>query len=106
MVFTGDEAGTTIEVYPVETELIPGEEDAPVSFQQTQCIASYSATHAAISIKLSESEVLAIAEKEGWRSRRFRRGTFDVIEFWIENRVMLEFLTPEMAADYLKIHCR
>jgi hypothetical protein len=24
-----------------------------------------------------------------------------VIEFWVENSLMLEFLTPEMAADYL-----
>jgi hypothetical protein len=26
-----------------------------------------------------------------------------VIEFWLENRVMIEFLTPEMANQYLTL---
>jgi len=26
---------------------------------------------------------------------------FDFIKFWIDNRVMIELLTPDMAADYL-----
>jgi hypothetical protein len=28
---------------------------------------------------------------------------FDVIEFWVENRLMLELLTPEMATQYLAV---
>jgi hypothetical protein len=29
------------------------------------------------------------------------RATFAVIEFWIENSLMIEFLTGDMTADYL-----
>lgn len=39
-------------------------------------------------------------DHEGWRALRLTRGPFDVIEFWIENTVMLELMTPDMADDY------
>lgn len=29
------------------------------------------------------------------------RGPHDVVEFWIENAVMLELMTPDMTAAYL-----
>ena len=45
--------------------------------------------------------MLAIAAREGWRALVLPRGGFDVIEFWIDNTVMVELLTPAMAADYL-----
>ena len=45
--------------------------------------------------------MLAIAAREGWRALVLPRGGFDVIEFWIDNTVMIELLTPAMAADYL-----
>jgi hypothetical protein len=39
---------------------------------------------------------------EGWRVVRCSRESFfDVIEFWLENRLMIELLTPEMASQYL-----
>jgi hypothetical protein len=45
---------------------------------------------------------VAIAEREGWRAIELSRGAFRVIEFWIENRVMLELLTEDMAQEYLQ----
>lgn len=60
-------------------------------------------THYAIETKLSEEEVLAIGEREGWCARvRGRNLPFAVIEIWIEDHVLLEVLTQEMKADYLK----
>jgi hypothetical protein len=35
--------------------------------------------------------------------RCHRDSFFDVMEFWLENRVMIEFLTPEMANQYLTL---
>ena len=46
-------------------------------------------------------EIHTIGEREGWRAVRLSRGPHDVIELWLENRVMLELMTPEMTADYL-----
>ena len=46
----------------------------------------------------------ALGEREGWRVfPASRDGLFEVVEFWIENRLMLELLTPTMAPQYLKL---
>ncbi|MFL5286072.1 MAG: hypothetical protein ACJ8AW_35110 [Rhodopila sp.] len=43
----------------------------------------------------------------GWRARTYGRGMkghkpfFHVIEFWVENRLMLEVATPAMTQEYL-----
>jgi hypothetical protein len=105
MVFPMDEYGTGIEIYPLETKLIPGEGDEQGKFVQFVHIANSSnfiATHAAISVTKTQEEIEQIGKREGWRTVRCNRDSFfDVIEFWLENKVMLELLTPEMADQYL-----
>lgn len=45
---------------------------------------------------------LSIAAREGWRVGRYNcDGLIDVIEFWVENHLLLELLPPELAAQYL-----
>jgi hypothetical protein len=40
--------------------------------------------------------------REGWRVVRCRRaGLVDELEFWVENRLMLELVPPEMMGQYL-----
>jgi hypothetical protein len=57
---------------------------------------------AAISVTKTQEEIEEIGKREGWRVVRCNRESFfDVIEFWLENQVMLELLTPEMTAQYL-----
>ena len=52
-------------------------------------------------------EVERIGAREGWRAKTFGRGMqgqkpfFHVIEFWLENRLMIEVATPAMAQEYL-----
>ncbi len=98
--FAGDEFGTLVEVYPLGTEMIPGEEDKPIQYQKPDSINQFIATHAAISIPLDRSQIDSIATRENWRCLRCSRGYFDVIEFWIENAVLLELATPELAQQY------
>jgi hypothetical protein len=102
MVFPLDEHGTGIEVYPLNTELKPGEGDNEVTFVETTTVSGYTATHAAISVSTTQDKIEEIGHREGWRVVRCNRDSFfDVIEFWLENRIMIELLTPEMAAQYL-----
>jgi len=98
--WAGDADGTAIEVYPVGTELFPDHADGQAQFRHNQNASGYTATHAAISVERETHCVLALAAREGWRAIELSRGSFRVIEFWIENRVMLEVLTPAMAAEY------
>ncbi|MGK7872786.1 MAG: hypothetical protein AB4426_05570 [Xenococcaceae cyanobacterium] len=101
--FPADEYGTAVEVYPLGTEMIPGKDDRSVEFQQNSSPSRFIATHAAISVQLSQEQIEQIAAREGWRAVRCNRdGQFDVIEFWIENAVMLELLPPEMTLQYTK----
>jgi hypothetical protein len=97
-----DEQGTLIEVYPRGTELIPGTNEQEVSFAKTRNFSSYTALHAAISVPIHEAEIMAIAKREGWRAVRCDRdGFFEVIEFWVENRLLLELLPPDFESQYL-----
>ena len=93
----GDAHGTALEVYPAETVLIAG--DTALD-SETGPTPANTASHAAVETPLSEAEVHAIAEREGWLARRCDRGPFQLIELWVEGWVLVELLTAEMAADY------
>lgn len=96
-----DDYGTMIEVYPLDTEMLPGEGDEPVTFSKNALCSMFSATHAAISVPVSQDYIEAIALREGWRVLRCDRGPFEVIELWVENRLLLELLPQDLAEKYL-----
>jgi hypothetical protein len=103
MVLAMDEYGTAIEVYPAGTEVVPGIDRLDsCGFIQRSQISPFSAVHAAISVPTTQLEIEAIGAHEGWRVVRCdRESFFDVIEFWIENSLMLELFTSEMKSQYL-----
>lgn len=100
--FADDDRNTTIEVYPFGTELKPAEGDADGEAVTNAAPSPYVATHAAVASPLTQEEVMALAREQGWTAKYRRRGgRFGVIEFWLEETVMLEVLTAEMQAEYL-----
>jgi hypothetical protein len=100
----GDARNSTIEVYPFGCELQTAEGDADARAVTNPQPSPFTATHAAVASPLTEAEVLAIAAREGWEAKyRKRGGLFGVIEFWLENRVLIEVLTAEMQAEYVSI---
>jgi len=102
IVMAGDHRNSAIEVYPRGTEMSPADGDADAASRMSGAPSQYSATHAAIATPLDRVEVLALAAAEGWIAKyRKRGGLFGVIEFWLENRLMIEVLTPDMQAEYL-----
>ncbi len=102
MVLAMDEHGTAIEVYPAGSEIIPGHNQDGCSFVQKPQSSQFIAVHAAVSVPTSQTEIEQIGAREGWRVVRCdRESFFDVIEFWVENHLMLELLTPEMKSKYL-----
>ena len=103
MMLAGDKFGTAIELYPIGTELIPEGTAAQMGFQLDLQCSYYLPVHAAISVLTNLQEIERIGARERWQTRLCDRdGLFDVVEFWLENRLMLEFLTPAMASKYLK----
>jgi len=97
----GDDRGTILEVYPIDTVLVEGEGGADAYGKRTGLIAN-TPTHCATATNLDMDAVIAIAKREGWTAKYCKRGgKFGVIELWIEGRQMIEVLTPEMQREYL-----
>lgn len=119
MAFANDGRGSAVEVTPIETVLVPGEglppqenfdamtptEEYEAKFVKSEFVPQYVATHLNINSSLNEAEVKAIAEREGWRVLTCNRGEglFQLIELWIEDRFMLEVMTPEQTARYVEV---
>ncbi len=103
VVLAKDDYGTLIEVYPMGSEIMPGHGTDEASFCRNAHPYRFSAVHVAISVPLSQADIEAIAQREGWRVLSCHRdGLFNLIEFWVENHLMLELLPPEMAEGYLQ----
>ncbi|HVZ90494.1 MAG TPA: hypothetical protein VG843_02495 [Rhizomicrobium sp.] len=106
-VYQEDGAGTGIEVYEETTALLPGDGDA-MGFAGRGEPPRAVAFHALISVARDRATIERIGAREGWRTKHFWRGPpgrplFELYEFWIENRVMLEVATEDMLPAYVKI---
>ncbi len=117
--FADDGRGSAVEFVPVNIELLPGNgtpdyadfgtatptEEYEGTFQYAENGPDFVSTHIAVNSPLSTAEILAIAEREGWRGLVCNRGggMFQLIEIWFENRFMVEVFTPEMTARYVEI---
>ncbi len=65
----------------------------------------FGSVHININSPFDEPSIKAIAAREGWRCFTANRGggLFQLIEFWIEDRLMIEVNTPAMTKDYINI---
>ncbi len=96
-----DAHGTGIEVYPRDEVLVPGAgEHDMVRLQHLADPPRYGCFHLAVGTSRSRDELIAIGRREGWRVLHCSRGPFEVVEFWLENSLMIEFLDPPMQAQY------
>ena len=108
MAVSGDEHGSMIEVYPETVTLLPGKDDGQARAEY-KAKADYGPFHLLLSVPVDRVTVERIGEREGWRTRYFGRGApgqppaFHVIEFWIENRLMVEVATPDMLPEYTRL---
>lgn len=118
-VTANDGRGSAVEITPIDTILVPGEglppeegfdsetrtEEYEAKFMKSDFVPQYVPTHLNINTQLNEAEVKELARREGWRVLTCNRGEglFQLVEIWIENRFMLEVMTPEQTARYVEI---
>lgn len=94
----GDDRRSTIEVYPRDMALYPTERAGEEKYEP---VSRHGPFHAAVATPLSIEEVEEIGRKYGCHTSLCQRGPwFRVIEFWVDNCLMLEMLTPEMQEEY------
>ena len=108
-----DDHSTAVEIYPIDTQLQPGADGALGALESTeesrknmvQYIGSgadvdYIAGHIALTTTLSLDEIYAIARREGWRAAYYsRRDAFRLVEFWLENRILVELVLEQDLDD-------
>lgn len=94
----GDERRSTIEVYERGMALYPTDGAGEERYEP---LPRHGPFHAAVATPLSIEEVSEIGRRYGCRTSVCQRGPFfRVIEFWVDNCLMLEMMTPEMQAEY------
>ncbi len=110
MAVSGDEIGTMIEVYPGDVTLQPGRsDDEQVVAVRNQPSPDTVAFHFLLSVRTDLGTIERIGRREGWRTKLYGRGApgqaplFHVVEFWIENRIMLELAPEEMMDGYMDL---
>jgi hypothetical protein len=105
MLLSEDGKGTAIEIYPDGTIIQPGEGEVQGNMRREESPSLFP-FHVLLSLDVEPDHVLELAQREGWRALRCWRGppgqkVFELIEFWVENRLMFEIATPEMVPNYL-----
>jgi hypothetical protein len=107
MAVSGDAHGTMIEVYPERTTLNIPDRDDQVVFAENPAPPQTWPFHVLLSVPHEAEEVERIGARAGWRAKTCGRGTrgqkpfFHIIEFWLENRLLIEVATPAMAQEYV-----
>lgn len=109
MALAGDAHGTMIEVYPETTVMRPSDEERRTPFASTAEPAAYVGWHVNLSVALEREAIERIAAREGWQTMLYgaappgKPAVFHVIQFWVENRTLVELITPSMLDDYLRL---
>ncbi len=98
-----DKYGTAIAVFAQGDVWVPGANAEPAQVIQT-APTNLVAVHAAISVPSTQQQIEQIGQREEWRILTRKQGDapFNVIEFWLENRLLMEFLPPEFETQYLQ----
>ena len=98
-----DSYGTAIVVFPRGTVWVPGADTQPAQLCP-DASANFGAIHAAISVPMTQQQIEQIGQREGWRVLTREQGdsAFRLIEFWLENRILFEFLPPGFETQYLQ----
>jgi hypothetical protein len=102
IVLANDQWGTELEIGPRGVELVPS--PGEVGFQPNPGLSQFSQVHLNMSTVLSYEKTLAIVTREGWTARVCDRGGFfKLVEFWLENKFMLELMNEDEAMRYRSI---
>lgn len=94
----GDDRRSTIEVYPRDMAIYPTERAGEERYEP---VSRYGPFHAAVATPLTIEEIEEIGRRYDCHTSLCQRGPwFRVVEFWVDNSLMLEMMTPEMQREY------
>ncbi len=100
--YSGDKYGTMIEVWP-RGKVVAIPKSGVGKFEisdNSGPLQYYQSFHTALSVEIEDDEIMEIAKEAGWETAVRTNGAFSVVEVWIENRLLLEVLSPTQAENY------
>lgn len=98
VVIAGNAHGSMVEIVPRGDEQVPAAVE--VGIRRNQTPSNYNEVHLNVATPLSEEQIFAIAEHEGWIARLCDRAFFNLVELWIENRFLIELVPPAEQVRY------
>lgn len=104
LVMPFDNYGTHIAVFKEGDVWVPGNDVKAAQIlwaEPTKLVAN----HTAIAVPTTQEQIEQIGQQQGWRVLTRKQGDgvpFSAIEFWVENRILFEFFTPEFVPQYLQ----
>jgi hypothetical protein len=101
LVMPFDNYGTHIVVFKSGDVWVPGADVEAAKVSQTTPT-DFVSVHAAISVPIDHQQIEQIGQREGWRVLTRKATPFSAVEFWVENRFLFEFFSPEFAPQYLQ----
>ncbi len=102
--FSGDKYGTMVECWQRgKVVSIPKSGAGKFEINDSGTQNKYQAFHTALSVELGDDEIMEIAKEAGWKAAVRANGPFSVVEVWIENRLLLEVLSPTQTENYLRV---
>ena len=104
LVMPFDKYGSHIVVFKSGDVWVPGADVQSAKVFQT-APTDFVSAHAAISVPIDDRQIEQIGQREGWRVLTRKQGNgipFSAVEFWVENRCLFEFFSPEFAPQYLQ----
>lgn len=98
-----DNYGTAVVVLTQKDVFALGVDDEPAQLSRI-APTNFVATHAAISVPITQKQIEQIGKREGWRVLTRAQGddALRLVEFWLENRILFELLPPEFKPQYLQ----
>lgn len=98
-VCTNDELGSYLEILPVDRVF---DQERGSGLHSDPQARRTSGVHLLVSSPLSADQVLSVAAEAGWKADFADLRLFRIARIWVENSFLIEVLTPEHKADYLK----
>ncbi|MGQ3004032.1 MAG: hypothetical protein ACT6UH_25230 [Hydrogenophaga sp.] len=101
--YCGGDPLSAVEVFPLGTDIRPtAGEHAPWSSESNRQPRP-TASHVALGSSLDEQELVRFIESNGWRAKYVTRGDrFGVMEMWVSEYLVIEWLTVDMQLRYRK----
>lgn len=98
LLVSGDAQGSFLEILPATAVF---DQKTPFGLRQRPAKIDPVASHVLVNTPLKIEDLRRIAQREDWPLQEVETGLFKIVKLWIEQQVLIEFLTDEETDRYV-----